>query len=209
MKHKLQLLLVDFDGVMSNGRFYHSEDKAEKEMGNQAIQNIFTPKNTNLLNDWMRGACSYGEVHDLVEQETGIDARKLDELLESSVKRMSLNVALLSFIAKLRASGVRVSLFTNNMDIFDLISRSYHNLDEYFDFIYSSSKFGQLKLENENLLQRAIKDAKAHKRDTAFVDDSQLSYIAATGYGIDTFLYSNYDASQTEFEEWLSRGFAW
>ncbi len=209
MKQQLRLLLVDFDGVMSNGRFYHSEDKAEQHIGSQVVQNIFTSENTEILDDWMRGKRSYQEMHDMVEQKTGLDARKLDTLLEASVKRMPLNQPLIRFITKLRSFGVQASLFTNNMDIFDIVSRAHHHLDTHFDHIYSSSEFGQLKLENDQLLKRALHDAQTTMSHTAFVDDSQSSYDAATKYGVHTFLYKDYAASQADFEQWLSRSFVW
>jgi len=121
---------------------------------------------------------------------------------------MPLNQSMLSFVQRLRKAGVVVSLFTNNMDIFDTISRFHHKLDDHFDYIYSSSAYGQLKLENDVLIRKACQDAQADKDHTAFVDDSLSSFEAATQYGILTFLYADYDASQTAFEEWLLHKFS-
>jgi FMN phosphatase YigB (HAD superfamily) len=209
MKQQLQLLLVDFDGVMSEGRFYDSVDEASHKQGKRAVRAIFASENMHILKDWMRGAYTYKDIHDLVEKRTGLQARQLDILLEESVKRMSLNKPLLKYIAGLRAKGIAVSLFTNNMDIFDTVSRAHHHLDNHFDHIYSSSTYGQLKLENSILLERAIAEAGAETASTAFVDDSQTSYDAATRYGVATFLYKHYDTSQPAFEKWLSKAFAW
>ncbi len=205
MKKHLKMLLVDFDGVMSNGRFYHSDIVAEKEMASSAAQAVFTAENSELLNDWMRGKVSYQDIHTLVEQKTGIKAENLDRLLQDSVKRMSMNHRMLTFTGKLRKKGVIVSLFTNNMDIFDSVSRWHHELDAYFDFIYSSSAYGQLKLENDTLLNRALDDAKAAKSEVAFVDDSRVAYDAATSFGISTFLYQDYTDSQAAFEAWIEK----
>jgi hypothetical protein len=91
VKQKLKLLLVDFDGVISNGRFYNSTDLSEQKIGKKAVAAIFTVENEQLLNDWMCGRVSYQEVHDTVEARTGISARELDTLLETSAKRMPLN----------------------------------------------------------------------------------------------------------------------
>jgi len=207
MRHQLKLLLVDFDGVMSNGRFYNAEDEEQAKMGVQAVQHIFAPGNSELLNDWMRGKLSYQSLHDLVEKKAGLSARQLDALLEESVKRMSLNQALLRYIGQLRSNGVVVSLFTNNMDVFDKVSRAHHKLDTYFDHIYSSSEQGQLKLEDDTLLLRVIQDAGTGIAHTAFVDDSTSSYEAATSYGVATCLYKDYTYSQKLFEAWLHKQF--
>lgn len=91
MKKQLKLLLVDFDGVMSNDRFYNGSTETETQLGAQAIKHIFTSENIELLNDWMRGGISYQKLHDIIQSRSGIDARKLDSLLEASVQRMSIN----------------------------------------------------------------------------------------------------------------------
>jgi HAD superfamily hydrolase (TIGR01509 family) len=204
---KLKLLLVDFDGVMSNGRFYAAPADDESALGAQAVGHIFTADNATLLNDWMRGSISYRQLHKQVAAQVGLDANALDQLLEASVKRMPLNTRMLDYIATLRKRGVTVSLFTNNMDIFDTVSRAHHQLDNHFDHIYSSSEQGQLKLEDEALLRKALREAGVSKAQTAFVDDSSASYEAATSYGIQTFLYDDYDASQKSFEIWLAKEF--
>lgn len=209
MKKKLALLLVDFDGVMSNGRFYNSTDVSEQEMGKKAVENIFTTENTQILNEWMRGKRSYKEMHDFVESRTDINARELDNLLEESVKRMPINQPLLRCIENLRKNGVTVSLFTNNMDIFDTVSRFHHELDNHFDHIYSSSAYGQLKLEDDVLLTRAMQEAGTDAEHTAFVDDAQSSHDAATGFGVATFIYKDYEDSQKGFEQWLEENYTW
>jgi FMN phosphatase YigB (HAD superfamily) len=207
-KPDLQLLLVDFDGVLSNGRFYTSQIQQQRQLGLKVAQTIFAPRNQKLLNDWMRGDLTYHDVHDSVAASIGADARQLDRLLEDSVKRMPLNEPLLQFIGKLRSRGIRVSLLTNNMDIFDLVARAHHNLDTHFDHIYSSSAHGQLKLENDALITRAMQEAAADIRQTALVDDSTVSYELATGYGVSTFLYQDYLNSQADFEHWLEATYA-
>lgn len=204
VKKRLKLLLVDFDGVMSNGRFYTSLDQKENALGNAAAGIIFTPENKALVNKWMRGQVTYPEIHDMIEATHGLNARQLDTLLEKSIERMPINQLMLDFVGFVRSKGVSVSLFTNNMDIFDMVLRRYHRLDEHFDHIYSSSQYGQLKLENDALIMKALKDAGTKTIDEAvLVDDSQDSYDLAKGYGLDAFLYKRYTDSQNQFETWL------
>jgi FMN phosphatase YigB (HAD superfamily) len=207
-KRSLKLLLVDFDGVISNGKFYSSRNSTQQIIGTQVARHVFTKENTTLLNEWMRGKYSSTDIHTRIAKKTGLDVPSLDRLLEESVRHMPLNTHLLQYITLLRKKGVVVSLFTNNMDIFDRVSRGYHNLDAHFDFIYSSSAYGQLKLENDTLLRRAMQDAKVTVEQVAFVDDSQSSYDAATGYGVATFLYAHYNASQSAFEMWLENEYS-
>jgi FMN phosphatase YigB (HAD superfamily) len=203
VKKQLKLLLVDFDGVMSSGRFYTTDNVEEEALAKVAEESIFSSANTVLLSDWMRGAIGYKDLHQMIEQKTGIDAGELDALLEKSVKRMPLNNSMLAFIRQLRDKGIAVSLFTDNMDVFDTIFRNHHKLDDHFDHIYSSSAYGQLKLENDTLLNIAFRDAQVRVEETALVDDSPAAYEAAMGYGVITHLYKDYINSQPDFEAWL------
>lgn len=135
-------------------------------------------------------------------RKNGIDANKLDELLVASVKRMSLNQSMLKFTQNLREQGVVISLFTNNMDIFDRVSRYHHQLDDYFDFIYSSSAYGQLKFETDAIILKACIDADVGMGDLMLVDDSPVSYETARKLDIPAFPYTDYTASQQPFETW-------
>jgi FMN phosphatase YigB (HAD superfamily) len=209
MKKQLKLLLVDFDGVLSNGRFYYLPDSDQKELAAIAEHAIFASQDRQLLHQWMKGELTYGEIHDRLGRTAGVDARELDALLRASIKHMPLNHSLLGFITSLRSRGVTVSLFTNNMDIFDTYGRAYHQLDNHFDAIYSSSQHGQLKLENDTLLQLALSEAGVDVQNTALVDDSHNSLQRATQYGVNTFLYEKYEESQPLFERWLRREYEW
>lgn len=204
-QHLLRLLLVDFDGVMSNGKFYNTTLPEERSVARQAVAHIFSRENSKRLDDWMRGRYSFRQLHREIEQRTGIQADRLDALLIESVRRMPLNQPMLTFIKQLRQKGVIVSLFTNNMDIFDTVSRTFHQLDDHFDYIYSSSAHQRLKLEDNYMLTKASRDASANIGEIALVDDSQYSYDVATSFGVPTFLYTHYTDSQPAFEKWLSR----
>ena len=209
MKKQLRLLLVDFDGVLSNGRFYHVPDDIRGQVGSRAAQIIFSRENKSMVHQWMRGELTYQDVHERVARETGTDVHLLDNLLKESIAYMPLNPSLLHHLALLRSKGVIVSLFTNNMDIFDDVSREHHQLDTHFDHIYSSSAYGQLKLENEVLVRKALQEANVDSESTALVDDSPDSFARASSYGITTFLYDQYEDSQVAFEQWLEREYHW
>jgi FMN phosphatase YigB (HAD superfamily) len=88
------------------------------------------------------------------------------------------------------------------MDIFDIVSREHHKLDSHFDFIYSSSRYGQLKLDDV-LLQKAMREGGATSTSTVLVDDSLNSHTRAMSYGVETFPISEYEASQPAFRRWL------
>ncbi|NCU37800.1 hypothetical protein EOL96_01915 [Candidatus Saccharibacteria bacterium] len=207
MKNRLSLLLVDFDGVTSVGRFYATNNMSENALSLCVSDFVFSKDNKKLVQDWMRGKLRYQDLHRLVEKKQGIGADQLDDLLKRSVKEMKMNSQMLAYLQKLRKQGIVVSLFTDNMDIFDTVSRYHHELDSQFDYIYSSSMYGQLKLENDTLLKKAIYDARTRPSEVAFVDDSTEAYEKATKYGIKTFVYGKYVDSQPDFEAWVGENF--
>ena len=50
MKKRLGLLLVDFDGVMSNSRFYETDALEDREFSDKAKEFIFSQENTVVIN---------------------------------------------------------------------------------------------------------------------------------------------------------------
>jgi FMN phosphatase YigB (HAD superfamily) len=205
-KHKLRLLLVDFDGVMSTGRFYQTNNDDDTQLGRMVGNEIFANSaNHELVRDWMCGRLSYQHVHSVIAKELNVEARLLDELLVKSVKAMTMSRQMIDYIQALRQRGVVVSLFTDNMDIFDQVAIAYHKLHNYFDYIYSSSTHGSLKLEDMTLLEKAMRDAGVKAPvELALVDDAPHNCQRVEEYGGRTFLYPNGDTAQAAFESWLT-----
>ena len=159
----IKLLLVDFDGVMSQSKFYDSYPQEYKKEFQTLFKQLFMSPESGLLDSWMRGSIKYEDLHKKIASSHTI-ASVFDDALRSSVKAMQLNLEMLETIRRVHEHGTRVALFTNNMDIFDDFTVKHFNLTNYFDAIYSSSQHGKLKFEDDTLFAKAAADAEADHR---------------------------------------------
>lgn len=199
----IKLLLVDFDGVMSTGRFYADYPVEYKEEFDHLLQSLFMSGEDSPLDDWMRGRIDYQTLHKHIAQKIKADPSHYDAALIESITRMKINQHMLYTVRKLRNAGIKVALFTNNMDIFDTFSVRHHQLQDHFDAIYSSSQHGKLKTEDDTLFAKACKEMAVRPDQVGLVDDSRDPIKSVAEFGGHTFLYENYTESHSAFEAWL------
>jgi FMN phosphatase YigB (HAD superfamily) len=196
-----KVLLVDFDGVVSNGRFYESTLSESADHALFIQKHLFSPENEQLIREWMRGKRSYEEIHEMIRQDLDLPRDVLDRLLVQSVKEFTLNTALLQHIARLRKNDWSVYLYTDNMDIFDRVSVSHFGLDRHFDAIYSSSAYGYLKFENDRLLT-ILKTEQGITQEPIYLVDDKIHQVALDA-GLHFFHYKDWSMQNT-FEQWIA-----
>lgn len=199
----IKLLLIDFDGVMSKSKFYDSYPQEYKKEFEVLLKKLFMTPESDMLDSWMRGSTGYRSLHAEIANDPTI-ASVYDEALLKSVTTMQLNQQMLDSVRRVRNSGVKVALFTNNMDVFDDVTVKHFNLADQFDAIYSSSQHGKLKFEDNTLFAKAASDAGAMPHEVALVDDSISSVEAMKQLDGIPFHYKNYTEDHPQFELWIS-----
>lgn len=197
-----RVLLVDFDGVLSNGRFYESTVSDNNELTRRIQSYLFSPDKDELVKEWMRGKYSYEQIHQIASKNVQVSEDELNHLLVQSVKEFELNTALLDHISRLRKNEWSVYLYTDNMDIFDRVSVPYFGLEKHFDAIYSSSAYGYLKFEDASLLS-ILKNEQAITQETIYLLDDKVHQEAIKA-GVCSFHYTDWSL-QSNFEKWLGR----
>lgn len=198
----IKLLLVDFDGVMSKSKFYDSYPQEYKKEFGILLKQLFMSPESGLLDSWMRGSIGYKDLHAKIADNPTV-ASVYDETLLNSITAMQLNREMLDTVRRVRDSGVKVALFTNNMDVFDDITVKHFNLVNHFDAIYSSSQHGKLKFEDDTLFVKAASNAGATPSEVALVDDSMSSIEAMKQLGGVSFHYKDYTENHPQFESWI------
>lgn len=196
------VLLVDFDGVLSNGKFYESISRKNNGLTRHIQSYLFSPERDELVKEWMRGKYSYEQIHQIASKDIQVQEDELNQLLARSVKEFTLNMPLLDHIARLRKNEWSVYLYTDNMDIFDRVSVPYFDLEERFDAIYSSSDYGHLKFEDASLLS-ILKNEQAITQETIYLVDDKVHQEAIKA-GVYSFHYTDWSL-QSDFEKWLGQ----
>lgn len=178
-------VLLDFDGVLSHGRFYEPGLSSEHPDATAWLQAHFFVSGNETVKRWMRGGLSFREVHARLEKETGVSAKELDDLLIESLRTFKFNQELIEMVDLLRASGVKTAIVTDNMDVFTRYVVPFHHLGQHFDAIVNSSDYGCLKEDDGGrLFQIAVaRCGISDIRQTLLVDDTLRKIEMFRGLG--------------------------
>lgn len=186
----LKTILFDFDGVLSNGRFYSTLAKSNPKAYAKITKAIFGKHNQKVVRTWMRGKISFEQLHRRFTKEIGIPVSLLNRALIDSVIKIKLNQNLMTFVTEARSRNITTAIFTDNMDIFDNLFVPYNDLQSKFDYIFSSSTEGRLKLDDKALfLRNVLKKVGSKPENTLLVDDSPKIGVYMEKLGGHFYLY--------------------
>ncbi len=203
--YNIKAILFDFDGTLSNGRFYSTLSESESELYEKIQQEVFTKDNWELLSSWMRGKIEYKEFNAKISTMLNVPVELLNNALIESVKEMKLNQDLLKFAVEQRAKGIQTAIFTDNMDIFEKVFVVENKLDEKFDYIFSSSTYGMLKEDNGGeFLDIAVQKFGVDISEVLFIDNSLKAQDLMNSKGGVFYLWEDYENEFTKFIEWFT-----
>jgi len=206
---KLKLVLLDFDGVLSQGRFYSTIKKDNPEIYEKIANILFSKEAWPFSSRWMKGEFSYKDLHMEIAPRVGVGVEYLNNKLEESVRRIQLNTPLVEFSNKLRSSGIKVVIFTDNMDIFDEIFVQHANLETLFDKIFSSSAYKKLKLDNNaEFLSDVFTDMNVSPSESLFLDDSIKIGPYMEKLGGKFYHYDKYIDGHQDFLSWFNQTYS-
>jgi len=152
----------------------------------------------------MKGEKSFEDIHDMFAEKIGTSTDFLNRSLIESVLAMKLNDELLGFARYARSKGIKVAIFTDNMDIFDRVLVPYNDLKSKFDHIFSSSVYKKLKLDNDaEFLKQAMQEMGTKPEETLLLDDSPKIGVFMKDFGGHFYLYDDYYNGFNEFVHWF------
>jgi FMN phosphatase YigB (HAD superfamily) len=209
----IRLILSDFDGVLSNvdrdftKSGYYTTIRQENPKLAKNIEDFLFKSDNHITKDWMRGKISYRDLNSLMAYKFDSNFDYLNQELVKSVKKMKLNSELMDFYHILRQKyQIKVSIMSDNMDIFSEISIPYFKLDEKFDKVYNSSDLKQMKKDNNwDLPKNIAKEFGLKYEEILVVDDWEELTDELKKFGFHTFLYN--DTTRNNFENWFSNNF--
>lgn len=166
-------VLFDFDGVLCKDRFYEKSLLPKHDYVYNWIQeHIFGDK--ELVRKWMRNQITSDQINTYIAQNTKTEFQLLNELYRESVQKMELDNEILDIAKSIKASGRRIGIVTDNMDVFSEITIPHHRLNTIFDSIINSAEHGVLKKEeNGKLFDYVLCALNADIKETLLIDDSE------------------------------------
>lgn len=168
------LLFIDWDGTLSNGRFWESFQQTQPSSYNQIQQQLFI-NNSPLVDAWMRGEKSSEDICRCISERTGITYDVLFTELISSCEQIRFNTELRNIIHSLK-KRFRIVLTTDNMDCFTRFTVPVYDLHQLFDDCLISSEIGRLKRdENGQTYLSYTQDNGSDFANTICIDDSRAT----------------------------------
>jgi len=208
MKNELKYILFDFDGVLSNGRFYSTISESHPDIYSKIYKRLFTNESWEFIKVWMNGGMTYKEMHGILADEVGVTVEFLNKSLIDSVLLMKMNEELLLFAKEIRSKGVITSIFTDNMDIFEQIFVPHNDLESKFDYVFSSFSCKKLKMDNNaKFLKDVLSELNASAENVLFIDDSPEIGIFMEKLGGHFYLYHDYKDGFEEFRSFIEKNF--
>lgn len=168
------LLFIDWDGTLSNGRFWERLGQTQPEQY-ERIQKCLFVENSALVDAWMRGELNSEHICERLSDQTGINHKLIWTELVSSCETMEFEYAFRDAIRSLQ-QRFRCILATDNMDCFSRFTVQALKLNELFDDILISSDLRRLKNdENGKMFLTYVKSAESNFSRATCIDDSSAT----------------------------------
>lgn len=202
MSNNFRTIFFDFDGTLSNDRFY--KPIVSEDLLDEITQVLFDEKLKELVFPWMRGEMNYKEVHREISDKMNSNPEHLDESLIESLKDWEMNKKLLDFAKEMRGEGVQTVIFSDNMDVFTEYLIPFNDLDQYFDYIFCSYDFDAMKLDNEGeFIDYALEETDTAPKEALFIDDFEELGSEVEKKGAEFYYYEDYGEEFGGFKNWF------
>ncbi len=181
-------LILDADGVLIHGASFSERLSRDYNVDHDKEKEFFTTK----FQECLVGDADLKESIAPYLTSFGWD-RSVDEFLEYwFAEEYTLNKELIAYVGRLRASGIRVALATNQEKYRTQYMLEHMGFDGLFDKVYSSAHIG-LKKPDATFFAHMIEDMNLEKDEVLFWDDDQRNIDGALEYGIHAEFYTDYD----------------
>ena len=184
----ISALILDADGVLVHGKTFSERLSRDYEVDHGKEREFFTTK----FQECLVGKADLKESIAPYLSAFGWQGT-VDELLDYwFAEEYILNKDLISYVGKLRESGIPVALATNQEKYRTEYMLEHMGFKDVFDRIYSSAHLG-LKRPAVEFFAHLVEDLKLHKDEVLFWDDDQRNIDGALEYGIHAEFYTDFD----------------
>jgi hypothetical protein len=194
---KYKTVFWDFNGVVSHDFFYRPLQKTHPKAWDFVQSHIFGPLGNDVITKWMRADIDLKFINDYIIKQTGVDQPTLEDSLIKGGAQFAIDSRHFDLIDRLKSSGIKVGLVTDNMDVFDLYINPHYQFETLFDVVVNSFPFKMLK--SEGLFDVAMKLIGTNDYDSALlIEDSPSSIGHFKSLGGNGYHYRNFE----DFKIW-------
>lgn len=196
----MKTIIFDFNDTLSPSNFIETIKKYEDQIGINAEIFVQTYIRAGLLDRLLRGeyiseVAFWNDVSVLTKTNLQILLKIRQDIAESKV----VDPKMLLLIRKLRRNNKTALLTDNVLETFDYLVEKFA-LNEYFDVIANSARYGLLK-SNPSLYIKVLEQLNAKPQDCMLIDDYQGNLNVASSLGLRTILYTGLDDLESKLLE--------
>jgi FMN phosphatase YigB (HAD superfamily) len=190
----------DFDGVWSKDLFYKSFPKDYPQVWEFIQTHIWGPNGEGRVDSWMKGELKMTDINKLISRETGMNFDVLTKKFLRDISQMDIEMGHILIVKHLKKKGIKVGMITNNMDVFDTITKPRLKLGQLFDNMVFNS-FAHKKMKADGLFDIAMKTiGHSDYSNTLLIDDSSRARAAFEAKGGKTYAYTTFE----DFRTWAN-----
>lgn len=193
MSNQPRIVFIDWNGTLSKSKFWGHLEKStnaeDAKLFNRLEESLFKT-NILLLKPWMRAELTSEDVNKKLADKTGLDFDKVHNEFIKGCELMELASPHVSeLINKIRRSGTKVYIATDNMDSFNRWTIPAMKLEAMFDGIVNSFAVKALKRDFDDsgkslFFEDTLKVECVEPHETVLIDDSEDKGNLLSNYGI-------------------------
>jgi HAD superfamily hydrolase (TIGR01509 family) len=196
----MKTLIFDFNDTLSPSNFIETIRKYEDQIGFNAEIFVKTYINAGLLDTLLSGGYKnevafWKDVSILTKTNLQILLKIRQDIAESKI----VDSRMLLLIRKLRRNNKTALLTDNVLETFDYLVEKFA-LNEYFDVIANSARYGLLK-SNPEFYIKVLEQLNVKPQDSFLIDDYQGNLNVASSLGLRTILYTGLDDLESKLLE--------
>lgn len=192
---RYKIVFLDWNGTLSTSKFWGHLEKSNEDDKRlfQKIDGMLFGELNHLIKPWMRGEIKSENVIKELSSKIRIDYQKIfNEFVRGCEEMEYVTDKCIEFINKIKISGTRVIIATDNMDSFIRWTVPALELKSVFDDILDSYTLKALKNDfdekgNSLFFDKFMRVNKINKGESILIDDSEDKEGRIQAYGIDYF----------------------
>jgi len=145
-----KIIFLDWNKTLSYSRFWQHWESGTNEYNSYSkpiIESLFNDNNEMII-DWMKAKYNSNQICDFLSRKVGLSSHIILKELEYSCKNMVLcDPQIPDLISKLRESGSKVYVATDNMDTFRKFTIPSMSLGQLFDDFLISYELKASKID--------------------------------------------------------------
>tara|TARA_B100000315_G_C14333456_1_gene476299 strand:- start:13 stop:621 length:609 start_codon:yes stop_codon:yes gene_type:complete len=195
---EVKAIIFDMGGVILNAKIESAYEILSKNLGIE--KTTFDAVRNKYIKDAQKGEISTDDFLDKICSELNLEKSNLKKLWEQAYSEvMVLDQKVLDLAKSLKATGYKIALITNTIEIHSNINKSRGIYNEFNPAILSTE--AHMLKPNKEIYQLMLERLNLQPSECIFIDDREEHILPATELGIPSILFKNLSQLKDSLKE--------